>query len=379
MPMVLNEEQRHLRDTAREFLQEKAPVAALRELRDDDDSLGYSQALWAEMAAMGWSGIIIPEEFGGLEFGFAGLGVVLQETGRTLTASPLFATCVLGASAILLAGDQHQKEAVLPGIAAGDICLALALEESHRHEPLGVRLRAERNGNGYRLNGAKQFVLDGHSADRLVVVARSSGEPGSAEGISLLLVDAHAPGISRRRTPMMDSRNAARIEFHDVDVPATALLGGEGEAWPVLEQVLDRGRAAIAAEMLGSAHECFERTVGYLKQRQQFGALIGTFQALQHRAAQMFIDLELLQSVVRDACDKVDSASPLLAMVASLAKARANDACELVSNEAVQMHGGIGITDQLDIGLFLKRARVTMQILGDTRFHRSRYATLRGF
>ena len=379
MPMVLNEEQRHLRDTAREFLQEKAPVAALRELRDNDDSLGYSQALWAEMAAMGWSGIIIPEEFGGLEFGFAGLGVVLQETGRTLTASPLFATCVLGASAILLAGDQHQKEAVLPGIAAGDICLALALEESHRHEPLGVRLRAERNGNDYRLNGAKQFVLDGHSADRLVVVARSSGEPGSAEGISLLLVDAHTPGISRRRTPMMDSRNAARIEFHDVDVPATALLGSEGEAWPVLEQVLDRGRAAIAAEMLGSAHECFERTVGYLKQRQQFGALIGTFQALQHRAAQMFIDLELLQSVVRDACDKVDSASPLLAMVASLAKARANDACELVSNEAVQMHGGIGITDQLDIGLFLKRARVTMQILGDTRFHRSRYATLRGF
>lgn len=379
MPMVLNEEQRHLRDTAREFLQEKAPVAALRELRDNDDSLGYSQALWAEMAAMGWSGIIIPEEFGGLEFGFAGLGVVLQETGRTLTASPLFATCVLGASAILLAGDQHQKEAVLPGIAAGDICLALALEESHRHEPLGVRLRAERNGNGYRLNGAKQFVLDGHSADRLVVVARSGGEPGSAEGISLFLVDAHTPGISRRRTPMMDSRNAARIEFHDVDVPATALLGGEGEAWPVLEQVLDRGRAAIAAEMLGSAHECFERTVGYLKQRQQFGALIGTFQALQHRAAQMFIDLELLQSVVRDACDKVDSASPLLAMVASLAKARANDACELVSNEAVQMHGGIGITDQLDIGLFLKRARVTMQILGDTRFHRSRYATLRGF
>ena len=379
MPMILNEEQRHLRDTAREFLQEKAPVAALRELRNNDDSLGYSQALWTEMAAMGWSGIIIPEEFGGLEFGFAGLGVVLQETGRTLTASPLFATCVLGASAILLAGDQQQKEEVLPGIAAGSVCLALALEESHRHEPLGVRLRAERNGDGYRLNGAKQFVLDGHSADRLVVVARSGGEPGSAEGISLFLVDAHAPGISRRRTSMMDSRNAARIEFHNVDVPATALLGSEGEAWPVLEQVLDRGRAGIAAEMLGSAQECFERTTDYLKQRQQFGALIGTFQALRHRAAQMFIDLELLQSVVRDVCDKVDSASPLLAMVASLAKARANDTCELISNEAVQMHGGIGITDQLDIGLFLKRARVTMQILGDARFHRSRYATLRGF
>ncbi|MCG3171392.1 MAG: Acyl-CoA dehydrogenase [Pseudomonadales bacterium] len=379
MAMTLNEEQRHLRDTAREFLLARAPVAALRALRDDRDPLGWSRELWAEMAGLGWAGIVIPEEFGGLEFGFTGLGAVLQETGRTLTASPLYATCVLGTSAILLAGDQKQKQAVLPRVAAGETCLALALEESHHHDPLGVRLRAERHGDGYRLNGAKQFVLDGHSADLLVVVARTAGEPGSGQGISLFLVDAAAPGVARRRTATMDSRNVARIEFQDVEVPVTALLGAEGESWPVLEQVLDRGRAAIAAEMLGGAQECFQRTVAYLKQREQFGVAIGSFQALQHRAAAMFIELELLQSVVMDACAKVDEASPLLPMVASLAKARANDTIELVSNEAVQMHGGIGITDQLDIGLFLKRARVTMQILGDARYHRARYATLRGF
>lgn len=379
MPMTLNEEQRHLRETAREFLREKAPIAALRTLRDDHDPLGYSRELWVEMAEMGWAGIAIPEEFGGLDFGFGGLGVVLQEMGRTLSASPLYASCVLGASAILIAGEQHHKEEILPSVASGEVCLALALEESHRHDPLGVQLRAERTGEGYRLNGTKQFVLDGHSADRLVVVARSAGEPGSAKGLSLFLVDPATAGVSRRRTIMMDSRNAARIEFHDVEVPVSALLGTEGEAWPALEQVLDRGRAMIAMEMYGSARECFDQTIEYLKTRKQFGVLIGSFQALQHRAAQMFTELELLQSVVMDGCIKIDTASPLLPMVASLAKARANDVFELVSSEAVQMHGGIGITDQLDIGLFLKRARVTMQILGDAYFHRDRYASLREF
>lgn len=379
MAIILNEEQRHLLETAREFLKEKAPVAALRALRDNRDPLGYSRELWAEMVELGWAGILIPEEFGGLDFGFAGFGAVMQETGRTLTASPLFATCVLGTSAILLGGSKEQKSEILPRIAAGELCLALALEESHRHDPAGVALRAEHHGNGYRLNGAKQFVLDGHSADRIIVVARTAGEAGSTDGISLFLVDGDAPGMTRRRTIMMDSRNAAIIEFQDVDIPESALLGTEGQGWAVLEQVLDRGRAAIAAEMYGSARECFERTLDYLKQRQQFGVPIGSFQALQHRASLMFIELELLQSVVLDVCSKVDEGSPLLPMAASLAKARANDAFELIGNEAIQMHGGIGITDQLDIGLFVKRARVAMQTLGDVSYHRARYATLRGF
>ena len=280
---------------------------------------------------------------------------------------------------MLLAGSRAQKEAVLPRVASGELCLALALEESHRHDPCGVHLEARRHGEGFRLNGAKQFVLDGHSADQLVVVARSRGTAGATDGISLFLVDANAPGITRKRSLMMDSRNAARIEFANVDVGADALLGTEGEAWPALEQVLDRGRAAIAAEMLGGVQETFERTVDYLKQREQFGTKIGTFQALQHRAAHMFSEIELLKSVVLDACANVDANPALLPLSASLAKAKANDTFELVSNEAVQMHGGIGTTDELDIGLFLKRSRVAMQILGDARFHRARYATLRGF
>lgn len=379
MALTLNEEQRLLRETAREFLGANAPVGALRALRDARDPLGYSRGLWAQMAELGWAGIIIPEEFGGLGFGFAGLGAVLEETGRTLTASPLFASCVLGASAVLLAGSQAQKDEVLPRVARGELCLALALEESHRHDPCGVRLEATRHGAGFRLNGAKQFVLDGHSADQLVVVARSRSTAGATDGISVFLVDASAPGITRRRSLLMDSRNAARIEFANVEVGADALIGTEGEAWPALEQVLDRGRAAIAAEMLGGVQETFERTVDYLKQREQFGTKIGTFQALQHRAAHMFSEIELLRSVVRDACASVDANPALLPFSASLAKAKANDTFELVSNEAVQMHGGIGTTDELDIGLFLKRSRVAMQILGDARFHRARYATLRGF
>ena len=379
MSLLLDDEQRMLRDSAHAFLEARSPVAALRALRDSRDPLGYSRELWRQMAELGWAGIVVPEEFGGLGFGFAGLGAVIEETGRTLTASPLFATCVLGASAVLLAGSEAQKQAVLPQIASGELCLALALEESHRHDPSGVRLEARRVGGGFRLNGAKQFVLDGHSADRLVVVARSHGTAGETDGLSLFLVDANAPGVARTRSMLMDSRNAARIEFADVDVGPEALLGTEGAAWPALEQVLDRGRAAIAAEMLGGVQETFERTVEYLKQREQFGTRIGTFQALQHRAAHMFAEIQLLKSVVRDACSSVDDNPALLPLSASLAKAKANDTFELVSNEAVQMHGGIGTTDELDIGLFLKRARVAMQILGDARFHRARYATLRGF
>ncbi|MBK7729599.1 MAG: acyl-CoA dehydrogenase family protein [Gammaproteobacteria bacterium] len=379
MTMVLNEEQRLLSDTAAEFLAANAPVSALRALRDSRDELGYSLPLWQQMVELGWAGIIVPEEFGGLGFGFAGLAAVQQQCGRTLAASPLLATCVLGASAILLGGSRQQKESVLPPLVRGELCLALALEESPHHDPLGVMLEARRAGAGYVLNGSKQFVLDGHSAGSLIVVARSRGDRGDRDGISLFLVNAGTAGIARRRTLMMDSRNAARIDFNDVRVAADALIGAEGEGYPILEQVLDRGRAALAAEMLGGIRATFERTIDYLKQREQFGALIGSFQALQHRAAHMFSEIELCHSVVLEACSAVDDNPAMLPLLASLAKARANDCYEMVSNEAVQMHGGIGTTDALDIGLYLKRARVCMQALGDTRFHRSRYASLRGF
>ncbi len=379
MALVLNEEERLLKDTAKEFLSASAPVSALRALRDSRDATGYSKELWAQMAELGWAGIVLPEDFGGLNFGFLGFGQVCEEMGRTLTASPLFATVVLGAQAILLGGTDAQKEALLPQVAEGKLTLALALEEGPHHNPAGVALKAEQNAAGFVLNGSKTFVLDGHSADKLVVVARTSGQPGEAAGISLFLVDGNASGLTRKRTDMVDSRNAANLVFDNVQVGTDALIGELNNGWQVLDATLDRGRIAISAEMLGSCLEVFERTVGYLKERKQFGVLIGTFQALKHRAAHMFTELELAKSVVLDALSAIDEGRWNAGQMASLAKARLNEVSKLVTNEAVQMHGGIGVTDELEIGFFLKRMRVCAQILGDAGFHKDRYAAFCGY
>jgi alkylation response protein AidB-like acyl-CoA dehydrogenase len=379
MALVLNEEQRLLQDTAREFLNKQAPVTALRKLRDHRDPLGYDPALWRQMAELGWTGIILPEQYGGLDFGFTGLGVVLEESGRTLTASPLLATAVVCASALLLGGSDSLKEALLPAIAGGELTLALALEESHHHRPSDIATTARRDGDDLVINGHKTFVLDGHSADQLVVVARSSGEQAASAGLTLVLVDRDAEGVSCQRTFMADSRNAANLDFDNVRVNTRYVLGEIDQGWAILEPALDRGRVAIAAEMMGLALEAFERTVGYLKERSQFGALIGSFQALQHRAAHMQAELELCRSVLLQALSSVDEAPEQLPLLASLAKARLNEVVKLVTNEAVQMHGGIGVTDELDIGLFLKRARVQIQVFGDTGFHKDRYATLCGY
>ncbi len=379
MALVLNEEQRLLQDTARDFLNSQAPVETLRKLRDDSDPLGYAQDLWQQMAEMGWASIILPEAYGGLEFGFLGLGVVLEETGRTLTASPLLASAVVGASAILLAGSEEQKQALLPAIASGELTLALALEESHHHRPAYIATTAQQQGDNFIVNGKKCFVLDGHSADKLIVVARTSGAERDSEGLTLLLVDRESAGISCLRTIMTDSRNAANIEFDNVTVPTGNVIGEIGAGWSTLEPVLDRGRVAISAEMMGYALEAFSRTVEYLKEREQFGALIGSFQALQHRAAHIQSEIELCRSVLLQALSTVDDAPEQLPLMASLAKAKLNELVKLVTNEAVQMHGGIGVTDELEIGFFLKRARVAMQVFGDTGFHKDRYATLCGY
>jgi len=379
MALVLNEEQRLLQDTAKDFLCKHASVASLRKLRDDHDPIGYDPGLWRQMTEMGWASVILPEAYGGLEFGFLGLGVVLEESGRTLTASPLFASAVVGSSAVLLGGSEEQKELLLPQVASGDLTLALALEESHHHRPTHIATTVKMQGDDFVLNGNKCFVLDGHSADKLIVVARSSGAESDSAGLTLLLVDRGSEGISCHRTIMADSRNAANITFENVIVPGADILGAIDSGWSVLEPVLDRGRVAIAAEMMGCALEAFERTVAYLKEREQFGVLIGSFQALQHRAAHMQSELELCRSVLLQALSTVDDAPEQLPLLASLAKARLNVLVKLVTNEAVQMHGGIGVTDDLEIGFFLKRARVAMQIFGDTGFHKDRYATLCGY
>jgi len=331
------------------------------------------------MAELGWASIILPQEYGGLDFGFTGLGVVMEETGRTLTASPLLASAVIGASAILLGGNTSQKESLLPAIAAGELTLALALEESHHHRPNRIATRAQADGDDYIITGSKTFVLDGHSADQLLVVARTDGETGDTGGISLFLVDPDSEGLRRQRTSLMDSRNAANISFDRVRVSREAIVGEPGLGWAVLEPTLDRARVALAAEMLGSALEAFERTVAYLKEREQFGVKIGSFQALQHRAAHMQSRIELCRSVVLQALTAVDESPEQLPLLASLAKAQLNELVKLISNEAVQMHGGIGVTDELEIGFFLKRARATMQTFGDSGFHKDRYATLCGY
>ena len=379
MNLTLNDEQTILKHGAHEFFKERMPVKQLRELRDRDDGTGFDRTLWREMAGLGWAGILIPEDHGGAGFGYKGMGQVMEEAGRTLAASPLASTALLAAPLLLASASEAQQAKLLPAMAAGDLLMALAHDETPRHAPTRIATQVDKRGGGFVLNGAKTFVVDGHVAAHLIVVARSSGARDARTGISLFLVDAKTRGVMCTRTHMVDNRNAAQISFDNVELGADALLGTLGEGYGPLEQVLDGARAALAAEMLGTGLEAFERTLAYLKLRRQFGVVIGTFQALKHRAALMFCELELTRSAVLGALDALDNGHRDSAALCSLAKAKACDMLELISAEAVQMHGGIGMTDAEEIGFFLKRARVAQQWLGDASFHRDRYASLLGF
>jgi alkylation response protein AidB-like acyl-CoA dehydrogenase len=381
MPMILNDEQNMLKDSARDFCTSSAPIAQLRKLRDDDDPDGFDRGTWKSMVELGWAGIPWPEDFGGLAFGYKGLGVVTEETGRTLTASPLVATVWVGGTLINLGGSDEQKSELLPAIAAGELLLALALEESHRHAPYAIATRAAVSGNGYLLTGSKTFVLDGNSADKLVVAARTSGAPGERDGITLFLVDRGAKGVTVDRTRMVDSRNTANLELKGVEVGKDAVIGKVDKGADVLDPALDIARIGLSAEMLGSLQECFERTVQYLKEREQFGVPIGSFQALKHRAADMFCEVELSKSCVLEALTALDEGRDAteIAKLASLAKAKVGETFNRVSREGIQMHGGIGMTDEFDIGFFLKRAAVAEQTFGDVNFHRNRYGELEGY
>jgi acyl-CoA dehydrogenase len=380
MALVLDQDQALLRSTALDFARDKLPVANLRKLRDGADPLGYDRAAWEQMAELGWTGMLIPDELGGNGFGAFGLGLVLGALGRTLAATPLQSTVVLSGSLLLRAQESAAARELLPRIASGEAVVALAFEESPQHAPAQVTTRARRDGNGWVIDGTKRFVLDGHVADTLLVVARTGGEPGDATDLSVFAVDAKAAGVTRHRLAMADSRNSADITLQGVRVPSDALVGGAGDGGALLEHALDRGRVLLAAEMLGMAEEAFEATLSYLKQRTQFGVPIGSFQALKHRAVQMFSEIELSRSVVYAALSAIDEGREAdVPRLASVCKAKLNDTLQLVSNECVQMHGGIGMTDDIDIGLYLKRARVAQAQLGNSAFHRDRYATLGGF
>jgi acyl-CoA dehydrogenase len=331
------------------------------------------------MVNLGWSGILIPEEYGGSDFGITGMSVVLQECGKTLTPSPLFATAVLGAYALKEFGSEQQKSKYLPLIADGSITTAIAIDESSHHDPANTELEAKVSNAGFSLNGKKQLVVDGASADLLIVLARTSGAKGDIAGLTLFVVDSSSEGVSRTKLDMADSRNYANIEFNNVEVDSASVLGSQEAGGEAIEHILDIGRIALSAEMLGNSEAAFSTTVDYLKERKQFGVLIGTFQALQHRAAEMFCEIELTKSSVMAAMQGADENSNQLQVLASLAKSMAGDTLHLVSNEAIQMHGGIGVTDEYDLGFFLKRARVAEQIFGSVNFHKERYANLSGF
>ena len=379
MALILNSEAQLVRDSALEFFADKSPVLMLRKLRDSADADGFSRALWREMADLGWTGFLVPEAHGGSEFGMVGLGQVLEAAGRTLAATPLMSTALIAASAIDLAGSETQKQKYFPGLVGGDTIFALALEEKAHHNPSHIETTAKRDGDGWVLNGAKRFVLDGHVADQMIVVARTSGAVNDREGITLFMVPGDAAGVSRTRSSMIDSRNAARVTLANVKVGADAVLGRVDGGSDPLDRVLDRARAGLAAEMLGSSSEAFERTVQYLKDRKQFGVAIGSFQALKHRAAQMFCEVEVTRSAVLGALSALDDGANDASLLVSLAKAKASDTAYLTGNEGIQMHGGIGMTDEHEIGFFMKRARVAQATFGDSAFHRDRYAALTGY
>jgi len=391
MTRPLTEDQRLLQDSAREFFAERAPVKALRAERDAGRP--FDPALWREIAELGFAGAAVPEEHGGSGMGWRALGVVLEAAGRTLVASPLTQTGLVGVAALRTLGSDAQRARLLPALAAGTATTALAFDEGAHHAPTGIALRAVRDGDGWRLDGHKRFVPDGATASHILVAALAAPTPGAAETLSLFIVEATASGLHRKPLAMADSRGMADLRFAAVQVGDDARLGadaGLGDPAATLERVLDIARIGLAAEMLGAADALFSLTLSYLHERKQFGQPIGAFQALQHRAARMFVDLELTRSCVAAALDALDdtegsdkatatAAAAQIPALASLAKARAGDTLHLISNEAVQLHGGIGMTDAFDAGLYLKRARVLETLYGSAGWHRDRSARIEGY
>jgi alkylation response protein AidB-like acyl-CoA dehydrogenase len=379
MALVLSEEQSMLRDSARGLISDKAPVSHLRQLRDAKDATGFSRELWKSFAEMGFAGLLVGEEFGGSALGCVEAGIVMEEIGRTLMPSPFLSTAVLASSALSRGGSAAQKAEHLPKISSGDLIAALAIDEGAKHRPLQTNLKALRSGNGFRLSGSKALVVDGHVAGLLIVAARSAGAAGESNGITLFLVDPKARGVSTERTIMVDSHNAARIELADVEVDSDHVLGEVDQGNALLEGVLNIGRAAVASEMVGLSEEVFSRTVTYLKERKQFGKAIGEFQALQHRAAQLYIDIEITRAAVLKAQQTLDGNFDGAANAVAVAKARAGTTATRAVQEGVQMHGGMGMTDQFDIGFFMKRARVCEELFGDANFHADRLARMRSY
>ena len=345
--LLLSEDQKLLMASARGAVAEKSPIAEFRKLRADPNGLGFSPAFWRASAELGWTGVLVPEAFGGLDFGVVGAGLIAREMARDLAPSPFLSTSVLSASALARAGSAAQKAEWLPRIARGEVIVSFALEEGAR--PGATATKATRADSGWRLDGVKHLVLDGHAADAMLIAAEAEGET------ALFLARADAPGLSRGARTLVDGRRVASLTLDGVPVDAGARLEG-GAA--TIEEAVDIGRAVVAAALCGVAEEAFARTARYLKERRQFDRRIGSFQALQHRAARMHIEIENAWSTTLKAMQSIEARSNSAALDVAIAKAKASETACAATAECLQMHGGIGMTDEFDIGLFLKRARV---------------------
>jgi alkylation response protein AidB-like acyl-CoA dehydrogenase len=378
MAMTLNEDQSMLRDSARDFMASEAPVKHFREFRDKNCKDGFSHDLWKQFAEMGFTGILIPEAEGGMGMGHIEAGIVLEEIGRNLSPSPFLTTSVAAVEALKLA-DKAMRERWFPAILSGDAVIGVAVDESAKHRPEKIACKAERSGNGFKLSGKKQFVVQGASSDMLIVAARTAGAAGETDGLTLFAVEKDAAGLTMEAARLVDSAVAAHVKLDGVQVDADAVIGDVDGGWSVLSKLLDAGRAGAAAEMVGVGCGAMNMTFDYLKQRKQFGRVIGEFQALQHRAAHLYGEMETARSVVLKAQNLLDDGDPRAEMYVAAAKAKAGLACNLSVREGVQMHGGIGMTDEYDIGLYMKRDRSLNEFFGDAWFHADRVAQLNGY
>lgn len=374
--LLLNEDETMLRDSARGFLDGAAPVTAFRAVRDA--GTGFDRGLWNEMAQMGWAGVLVPEDQGGADMGHRAAGILAEDMGQTLVASPFISTAVMAAT-VLRKASGARAEASLAAIAAGEAIYAIAVDEGAKHAPERSALQAVQSGNAFRLTGRKGFVAEGRAADRVLVLARTSGEVGDADGLTLFDLAADTKGLDRRAINSVDGRDYAEMSFEGVEATGDDVVGEVGGGLNALKAGLEAGQAALAAELTGLSAGSFAMTAGYLKERKQFGKLIGTFQALQHRAAHMWAEIEVTASAIANAGRVLDNAPDQATLAVSLAKARATDTAKLIVSEGVQMHGGIGMTDEFDMGFYMKRARVGAEWLGDYGYHAARVAAARGF
>ena len=371
MPLYLNDDQVMLRDSAQSFIGEEGAIGKqLRRWRDIGCKDGFGHGLWKQFAEMGFTGILIDEADGGLGLGHVEAGIVLEAIGRNLTPSPFLITAVAVVEA--LKGTRH-KQRWFPGIIAGETVASLAIDEGAKHRPEAIAMRADRSGNGFRLSGRKQFVVQGASADLLVVAARAE------EGLTLFAVEPDRAGLEVEGVRLADSSIGARIDFRDVEVDSDSVVGEVGQGEAVLARMLAAGRSGAAAELVGIGSAAMDMSVDYLRQRKQFGRPIGEFQALQHRAAHLYSELEIARAAALKAQQLLDEGSDEAEAMVAVAKAKAGRASTLAVQEGVQMHGGVGMTDEYDIGLYMKRDRVLNELFGDPNYHSDRLARMRGY